>query len=294
MAIVGFIGLGVMGQPMARNIMQRNYALQAYDIQPQAAERLAAHGARAAGSAKAAAEGADIVITMVPDGPDVEQAVFGANGLAEGLSPQALYINMSTILPDVTVLVGERLRERGLKMLDAPVGRPTKHAEEGTLLIMVGGEQDDLERARPVLECMGDTIVHCGPLGSGSAMKVVNNFMAYTLQVVTAETLNLAQAAGLELDTALGVMRQTAAGKGFLDTWRDSVLSGNLEPGFMLDLAIKDQSLALELAARRGVPALAGAAARQWGTIGQMQGRGRQDSSSIYEIVKSLCAPKKI
>ena len=224
------------------------------------------------------------------DGPDVEAAVFGANGLAEGLAPHALYINMSTILPDATLSVGSGLRARGLRMLDAPVGRPTKNAEDGTLLIMVGGEPDDLDRARPVLEQIGNTIVHCGPLGAGSAMKIVNNFMALTLQAVTAEALNLAQAAGLDLDTAMSVLRQTAAGKGFLDTWPETVLRGNLEPGFMLDLAHKDQGLALELASRRGVPVLLGAAARQWGTIGRSQGRGRQDSACVYEVVRSLCA----
>jgi len=291
MSRVGFIGLGAIGFPMARRVMRGNYALRAFDIDPAATKRLADAGAVPAKSAKDAAEGADYVITMVPNGPDVEEAVFGEDGVAEALAPHALYINMSTIHPDVTVSVARRLRARGLRMLDAPVGLSTKHAERGELLIMAGGASEDLEHARPILEQMGSAIRHCGPVGAGSTMKVVNNFMANVLQAVTAETLNLAQASGLDLESAMGIMRMTAAGKGFLDVWPDSVLGGNLEPGFPLDHAAKDLGLAVDLASRRGVPVPIGAAALQWGTIGRTQGRGRQDSSSVYEVVRSL-SPK--
>ena len=290
MSTVGFVGLGSIGYPMARCVMRGNYALRAYDIDPAATKRLADAGATPATSARDAAEGADFVITMVPNGPDVEEAVFGENGLAAGLAPHALYINMSTIHPDVTVSVARRLRARGLRMLDAPVGLSTKHAERGELLIMAGGEIEDLEHARPILERMGNVIRHCGPVGAGSTMKVVNNFMAGTLQALTAETLNLGQAAGLDLETAMGVLGMTAASKGFLDVWPNSVLGGNLEPGFPLDHAVKDLGLAVDLAARRGVPVPIGAAALQWGTIGRTQGRGRQDSSCVYEVVRSLSA----
>ena len=227
---------------------------------------------------------------MVPNGPDVEEAVFGENGLVESLAARTLYINMSTIHPDVTISVARRLHARGLRMLDAPVGLSTRHAERGELLIMAGGESEDLEHARPILERMGNTTRHCGPIGAGSTMKVVNNFMANVLQVVTAETLNLAQAAGLDLETAMDVMRKTAAGKGLLDSWLDTVLAGDLEPGFPLDHAAKDLGLAVDLAARRRVPVPVGAAALQWGTIGRTQGRGRQDSSCVYEVVRSLSA----
>jgi len=290
MSTVGFIGLGSIGYPMARCVMRGNYALRAFDIDPAATRRIADAGATPARSARDAAEGADFVITMVPDGPDVEEAVFGESGLAEGLASGALYINMSTIHPDVTVSVARRLRARGSRMLDAPVGLSTKHAERGELLIMAGGESEDLEHARPVLEQMGNTIRHCGPVGAGSTMKVVNNFMAGTLQALTAETLNVANAAGLDLETAMGVLRMTAESKGFLDKWPGAVLAGNLEPGFPLDHAVKDLGLAVDLAARRGVPVPIGAAALQWGTIGRNQGRGRQDSSCVYEVVRSLSA----
>jgi 4-hydroxybutyrate dehydrogenase/sulfolactaldehyde 3-reductase len=282
-ATVAFIGLGTMGRPMALNILKGGFALQGFDIAPDAVAALAAAGARAAASPAEAARGADIVITMLPNSSHVEEAVFGENGVAAGLAPGALYIDMSTIAPATTDAVARRLAERGVAMLDAPVGRQQQHAVEGKLLIMVGGEAGDLARARPVLERMGDTIVHCGPVGAGSRMKIVNNFMSITLNATTAEALTLAEASGLDVELARKVMLGTVAGTGHMgSTYPAKVLKGDLEPGFMIDLALKDLGLALDLGHSLGLPLETGAVAKKAYVAAQEAGRGRNDWTALY------------
>ena len=246
---IAFIGLGTMGRPMASNLLKGGFTIRAFDIVPGAVDALASAGATPTGSPAEAAQGADVVITMLPNSSHVDEAVFGLGGIAEGIAPNALYIDMSTIDPAMTDSLAGRLAERGVAMVDAPVGRQQQHAIEGKLLIMVGGKGSDLERARPVLERMGDTIVHCGPVGAGSRMKIVNNFMSITLNVTTAEALTLAEASGLDVEVARKVMLGTAAGLGHLGTtYPAKVLKGDLAPGFMVELALKDLRLAIELA----------------------------------------------
>jgi 4-hydroxybutyrate dehydrogenase/sulfolactaldehyde 3-reductase len=168
---------------------------------------------------------------MLPNSSHVEEAVFGPAGIAEGMAPDALYIDMSTIAPATTDSVAQRLGQRGIRMVDAPVGRQQQHAVEGKLLIMVGGDAADVERARPALERMGDTIIHCGPVGSGSRMKIVNNFMSITLNATTAEALTLAEVSGLEVELARKVMLGTVAGTGHMGTtYPAKVLKGDLTP----------------------------------------------------------------
>ncbi len=289
MTTVGFIGVGVMGGPMARNLLAGDFAVRVCDAEPQAVRRLADAGARPAATPAEAARQADVVITMLPDGPHVRQVVLGDGGVAEGIAADALYIDMSTILPSVTDAVGRALAGRGVAMLDAPVGRGSQQAEEGRLLIMVGGAAEHLERARPVLEAMGDTVVHCGPLGMGSRMKVVNNYLSTALCALTAETLALARASGLETELAVQVMLGTVAGQGHLAaTYPHRALKGNLEPGFMVDLAHKDLGLALELAAEHNLPLGTGAAARQLYAVARAQGRGRQDWTSLLPALQAL------
>ena len=160
---IGFIGLGTMGAPMARNLLKAGFALRVFDIEPKAVESLVSAGATAATSAADAARGADRVITMLPNGEHVAEAVFGKGGAAETLKQGSLFIDMSTIAPSVTDRIAGKMTARGIAMLDAPVGRSSQHAVEGKLLLMVGGAEADVERARPVLEKLGDTIVHWGP-----------------------------------------------------------------------------------------------------------------------------------
>jgi len=286
MSKIGFIGVGVMGLPMALNLIEGGHRVKAFDIAPGALEVIGRKGAETANSPRDAAEGADFVITMLPTGRVVAYAVFGPDGAAESLGANSLLIDMSTGLPSHFDALAGRLRSRGKRAIDAPVGRTSKEAEAGTLLIMVGGETEDVERARPVLECMGDTIIHCGRTGSGIRTKLVNNYLSIVSNVVVAEALALAEGAGLDRDTAIEVLMGTTAGRGHLGTtYPVQVLSGNLDPGFMVDLARKDLGLALEMGADNDSPTVMGAAAVPVDDAAQLHGLGRRDWTAIYNLV---------
>jgi 4-hydroxybutyrate dehydrogenase/sulfolactaldehyde 3-reductase len=288
MSRVGFVGVGTMGAPMARNIAKGGHTIRAFDVSPGAVAKLADVGVEPAETAAAAAEGADFLITMLPNAQHVEDAAFGESGFAAALPKTALFVDMSTIAPSATDAIGRRMGELGIAMVDAPVGRQQQHAVEGKLLIMAGGADADVERARPILALMGDTIIHCGPLGAGGRMKVVNNFMSITLNVVSAEALTLAERAGLDIDLARKVMLGTVAGQGhFGTTYPAKVLKGDLEPGFMIDLAYKDLGLAIDLAEEVRAPLSSGRLARQVYDQARADGRGRQDWTAVYDLLRT-------
>ena len=178
------------------------------------------------------------------------------------------------------------MRSGGHRAIDAPVGRTSKEAEEGTLLVMVGGETEDVERARPILDCMGDTIIHCGPSGAGIRTKLVNNYLSIVSNVVVAEALALAEGAGLDRDTVIEVLIGTTAGRGHLaTTYPAKVLAGDLDPGFMVDLARKDLGLAIRMSADNGSSSAMGASALPFYDAVHHQGLGRRDWTAIYNLV---------
>ena len=287
MSKVGFIGVGTMGGPMARNIAKGGHQVKAFDVNKQAVAALADAGIAAADSAIAAASDVDIVITMLPNSQHVEEAAFGPQGFVPALSKDTLYIDMSTIAPAMTDSIAKRMAERGIAMVDAPVGRQQNHAVAGKLLIMVGGADADVARARPILSLMGDTIVHCGPVGMGARMKIVNNYMSIALNVLSAEALILAERSGLDPNLAREVMLGTAAGQGhFGSTYPAKVLKGDLTAGFMVDLAHKDLGLALDLARDIGAPVTTGLAARDAYDRARAQNRGRQDWTAVYAMMR--------
>ena len=289
MSTVAFIGLGVMGEPMARNLLKGGHTVRAFDVRVDALADLAKEGASPADSPADAASGAEYIFTMLPSGKEVNKAVFGETGFSQSMAKNALFIDTSTILPADTDEISAKLAVNGRKMMDAPVGRLAQNAVEGTLLFMVGGSASDLENARPLLNLMGDKIFHCGAVGMGSRMKIVNNYQSTALNVLTAETLTLAEARGLGVKLAIEVMSETTAGRGHMSaTYPKQVLSGNLEPGFMIDLAHKDLGLALETTAALRTPAFLGAAARQAYSIAQSKGQGRQDWTALYITLKQL------
>jgi 4-hydroxybutyrate dehydrogenase/sulfolactaldehyde 3-reductase len=284
---IGFIGLGTMGGPMARNLLNAGFTLRVFDIEPRAAEALLSAGATVTASPADAARGAECLITMLPNGEHVEAAAFGAAGAVDTMERGSLFIDMSTIAPSVTDRIVGKMTERGIAMLDAPVGRSSQHAIEGKLLIMVGGAEADLNRARPVLEKLGDTIVHCGPAGSGARMKLVYNFMSVTLNVTTAEALMLAEASGLDRELARKVMLGTVAGQGHMGTtYPAKVLRDDLTPGFMVDLAHKDLKLALDLASQLGVAVPTALAAREAYELARGEGHGRHDWTAVYAALR--------
>ena len=289
MAGIGFIGVGVMGAPMAANLVRGGHRLKVFDLSEDALAKAKAFGAEIAASKADAGRDVSVLITMLPTGAHVSDALLGEGGAADALGSDALVIDMSTIMPLETDAVGAALRERSLPLVDAPVGRSSKHAEEGKLLIMAGGEVADLDRAEPILQLMGDPVVRCGGPGSGSRAKIVNNYMSIACNVVTAESLALADKSGLDPAVALDIMCGTTAGQGHLSTtYPAKVLQSDVTPGFMIDLAHKDMGLALELAGRIGVPLTMGAVARQVYDVARTEGRGREDWSALYLTVRRL------
>ena len=287
MGKVGFIGVGVMGMSMARNLIKGGHRVRAFDINAAALETIARSGAETATSARQAAEGAEYVITMLPTGDHVTNAVFGPDGVAETLGRDSLLIDMSTGLPAHFDATARRLESDGKPAIDAPVGRTSKEAEEGTLLIMVGGTAGDVDHARPLLERMGNTIVHCGPRGAGIRTKLVNNYLSIVSNVVVAEALAIAEGAGLDRDIAIEVLIGTTAGRGHLGTtYPAKVLAGVLEPGFMVDLAHKDLGLALQMSADAGTSRSMGVSALPFYESAHEQGMGRQDWTAIYNLVR--------
>ena len=208
---VAFCGLGIMGGPMAANLAQAGFELSVYTRTREKAERFAAeHGARAAATPREAAEGASAVITMVPDAPEVEEVLLGEQGAVHGLGEGALAIDMSTIAPTAARAIGERLADDGVAFLEAPVSGSRPKAEDGTLTIMVGGEHDDFERARPLFEAMGERIVHVGPQGHAQLAKLLTNTMGAVHAVALAESVLAAERAGLDPDAFLEVAAGSA------------------------------------------------------------------------------------
>ncbi|MCB2053590.1 MAG: sulfolactaldehyde 3-reductase [Geminicoccaceae bacterium] len=284
MARIAFLGLGVMGAPMARNLAAGGHAVTGFDVDSRA---LRAAGVATADSAAEAARDAEIVITMLPKGEHVKAALFGDRGASSTLPAGAMIIDMSTVQPLETDEIARAALERGHRFVDAPVGRSSQHAIDGTLLIMAGGEAADVEAARPVLALMGDPIVHCGGRGTGARAKIVNNYMSIVSNVVVAESLVLAEASGLDRQVAIDICRGTTAGQGHLNTtWPAKVLKGDTSPGFMIDLAHKDLLIGLELAARLGAPSACGAAARPVYEIARAKGRGRDDWTAMLEVLQ--------
>lgn len=280
---VGFIGLGNMGRPMASNLARKGFALTVLDTVPARMEALAALGARTAASLAALVEASDVTITMLPDTPDVERVVLGPGGVLERGRPGMLHLDTSTIAPATSRAMAERLAARGIRFVDAGVGRSPAHAERGECLFMVGAEAADLARIRPLLEAMGDRIIHAGPPGTGIALKIVNNYIAMCLCQVNAEAFTLAARLGLPARTLFEVVTNSLSSNDHLKLyWPTKALRGDTEPGFALDLAFKDLSIGVAAAAAVGAPAHVGAAAREaMDRARRIHGLGARDVTAV-------------
>ena len=257
---VGFIGLGRMGRPMAANLQRKGFQLTVFDLVETPMDVLAQLGAAKAASVAEVAECSDIVITMLPGSPEVEAVVLGPEGiLAHGRKGQ-LVMDMSTVDPASTDKLAAAAVAQGLSLVDAPVGRLASHADAGESLFMVGAGAADYARVRPLLEAMGTTIHHCGAVGTGIRTKLVNNFLAIAACQMNAEALALASRFGLDLATTLEVIHGTTATNGQLKiNYATKVLTGDVEPGFTVDLAHKDLTLVLGAANTVKVPLPIGA-----------------------------------
>lgn len=260
---IGFIGLGIMGKPMALNIQKAGYTLTVYNRTPGKAGELIQGGADEVGDPAAVAEKSDIVIAIVTDTPDVEQVLFGQNGIASSAGKDKIFIDMSTISPAATQEFAARLKDSGMQYLDAPVSGGDVGAIKGTLAIMVGGEADTFENVKPILETMGKRVTHVGPVGSGQAVKACNQVLCAVNLMAVCEALTLASATGLDLQTLLAVVTGGAANSWALENLGPMIAKGNLDPGFMVKLIQKDLNIVMDAAAKLDVPLPATALAIQ-------------------------------
>ena len=290
MAKIGFVGLGQMGSAMCPHLIKNGHHVTVYDVSQEAIAALEKQGAKGAESPKEAAQGCEAIFAILPIGSIVEKVVFGPDGIADGMSGNAIFVDMSTILPDETRQIGKRLVDRGFSMVDAPVGRTSAHAINGKSTFMVGGKKQDIDRVVPFLECMGEAITYCGELGSGSVVKLVNNYISAVSNLVTAEGLALGLKSGVSQDVMVEVISKTPAGLGHITTaWPEKALCDNPLPAFMLDLARKDIGLALTAGASSKVPLSTGSVAREVYNIASAAGRGEEDwTTGIYRTLKNL------
>ena len=282
---VGFIGLGVMGGPMAANILKGGHELTVFDMSPAAVAALVKAGAKAAASPKEVGAASDIVVTMLPLPAHVEQVVVGPGGVADGLKPGGLVIDMSTIDPQTSRRVGQALLERGMSMIDSPVGKTSEHAVTGTLTLMVGGTPQDIARAKPVLDCMGNQTFLCGGLGAGHAMKMTNNLLATTIMCANTEALAIGVKEGLTLELMVEVMKTTMAWNQQLAVaMPKKAFIGDDSPGFMVKLAAKDVRLACVAAKALGFQALVGEGALATLDRAAEKGYAERDTAALMRI----------
>jgi 3-hydroxyisobutyrate dehydrogenase len=283
---IGFIGIGTMGAAMARRLLRAGHAVRVHNRTRERELPLAQEGARRAESPRAAASGAEIVITMVSDTADVEAVVLGDQGAVHGLAPGSLLVDMSTISPAATRAIAGRLAEGGVAMLDAPVSGGSEGAEKGTLSIMVGGEPADLERARPVLERLGKTITLVGPVGSGQLAKAMNQVIIAGTYAAVAEGIALGLKAGIDIEAAHRAISGGAAGSWGLSNRGPNMIRNSYPLGFRTRLHRKDLGIALEAARELGVSIPLAAYVEQLETSLVARQLGDEDVSNIARIVR--------
>jgi len=285
---VGFIGLGHMGRPMARNLLAAGFPLTVHNRSQGPVEELAAAGAAPARSPMEVAQVSDIVITMLPDSPDVEAVVTGPNGVAEGLRPGAVVIDMSTILPAVSRRLAEALEVRGGHWLDAPVSGGPQGAAAATLSIMVGGREEDFARGRPVFEALGKTVVHVGPAGAGSTAKLCNQVACVLNLLGVAEALVLAEKAGLDPNRLFQAIRAGSAGSWMMENQAPKMIARDFAPGFFVRLQQKDLRLVLATAEECGAPLPGAALVNQIFRILEADGKGELGTQAIFLAIEKL------
>ena len=291
---IGFIGLGRMGRPMAINLFSKGFDVTAWDIRPEVTQALVQVGLKAGVSIAQIAKDCDIVITMLPSSIEVDSVVQGENGVFVNARPGTVVMDMSTIDPLATDRFNVLAKTYGLSWVDAPVGRLAEHADRGESLFMVGASHEDFSRVRPLMEAMGNSIYHCGDVGTGGRTKLVNNYIAITLCQVNGEALALSQRFGLDLTNTLAVLLGTSANNGQLRmNFPNKVLAGDSSPGFTIDLAHKDLSLVLNAANVCKVPMPVGAATLNSFSLARASDNGTLDFSCIVDVMCEMAQIQK-
>ncbi len=288
---IGFIGIGVMGRPMTLNLLKAEHHVTIYARHPEKPEVQEAlnAGAKLAPSPRAVAMASDVVITMLPNSPQVEEVVTGPHGILEGARKGLIIVDMSTIAPSMSRKLAQTVSAHGVHLLDAPVSGGSQGAINGTLTIMVGGEKEIFEQARPVLEAMGKNIFHVGPNGAGEIVKIVNNILCGAIAAAIAESFVLGVKAGADVDTMAKIISVSSGASWQLaNQFPLRAFNGSFQPGFMTDLLYKDLGLALDLATENGTPTPLTALTRQMYEMARAAGYGREDYTSLLKVLEEM------
>jgi 2-hydroxy-3-oxopropionate reductase len=285
---IGFIGLGIMGGPMASNLLDAGFEVIGFDVVASSLDRLSTAGGNVASSAGKAAAEADVVITMLPNHPQVEAVTLGEGGVLDSAKPGTLYIDMSTIRPQTSRKLAEVGAERGIRVLDAPVSGGEKGAVDGVLSIMVGGAEEDFAAAQPILSVLGKTIVHVGPAGAGQTVKAANQLVVGGTYALVAEAIVLLEASGLDAATGLDVLAGGLAGSRILELKRASMVAREFQPGFRIDLHHKDMGIVLDAARDADVALPVGNLVAALISAARAQGHGSLDHSALLKVAEGL------
>lgn len=288
MTSIGFIGLGVMGRPMAANLLEAGHDLVVYNPSPAAVEELVGRGAKAAGNPAEVAGQAEVVMIMVPDSPQVEEVMLGEDGVLSTAADGQLVIDLSSIAPASAASIAEQARERGVRFLDAPVSGGEQGAIDGTLSIMVGGEAADFDAAKSLLDVLGKTVVHVGPPGAGQTVKLANQMLVGGIIELVSEAFVLLEASGVDLAAAVQVLAGGLAGNAILDKKAGGMLAHEFDPGFRIDLHHKDLTNALAAARDLGVAVPVTAVVAQLLIALRAMGRGGLDHTAVLTLIEDL------
>ena len=285
---IGFIGLGIMGKPMAKNLLKAGYDLIVYDINQDAVKEVMAHGAAAAATSKEVAQNVEVVVTMLPNSPHVKAAVLGENGVLEGAKPGLILIDMSSIAPLAAQEIAKAVAAKGVQMLDAPVSGGEPKAIDGTLSIMVGGPQELFDNCKELLSKMGASVVRCGEVGAGNTTKLANQIVVALNIAAVSEAFVLATKAGVDPQLVFNAIRGGLAGSTVMEAKGPMILAGNFKPGFRIDLHIKDLANAIETGHGVGVPLPLTASVMEILQALKVDGKGQNDHSGIVQFYEKL------
>ncbi|RJP51445.1 MAG: NAD(P)-dependent oxidoreductase [Anaerolineaceae bacterium] len=288
MTQIGFIGLGIMGRGMTHNLLKAGHSVTVWNRTAVRMDEFAAAGARTASSPAELAALCDMILVCVSDTPDVEEVLFGKNGVSAGIKSGALVVDHSTISPQKTVEMAKRLNTQGVAYLDAPVSGGSEGAKNGTLSIMIGGDASNVERAMPILQAYGKTITHVGAQGAGQMAKLVNQILVVVNQLAASEALLFAQAGGLDLAKTIDAVKGGAAGSWMLANRGPQMIVRDFRPGFTIDLQQKDLRLVLEAADKMGVPLLATSLVFQLYRTLQTQGLGGDGNHGLVKALEKM------
>jgi 3-hydroxyisobutyrate dehydrogenase len=293
MTRIGFIGVGTMGLPMAKNLVKKGFAVTAYDTNADAVKAAASAGVSAAASAAEAVTTADLVITMLPSSPHVESVYTGDGGVLAAARKGTLCVDMSTIDPAVSRRLASAAEERGVRFIDAPVSGGVSRATAGTLAIMVGGSLEDFEAARPALAAMGANVIRVGPVGSGEVVKLCNNLIAGVAAVAVSEAFRIAEGFGVDSKVVTEVISKSSGNTWVMEHMHpvpglspNAASTNGYQAGFMTDLMCKDLGLAVDAARVLRVPVFVAPAAQQLYRVASSHGLGRKDFTSVYTLLK--------